>query len=112
MSRFNRRKVYANRSDLYNEMAEERDVSHFRQYETPSLRYPTAEEMREVRVLKHLWAVGDKYYKLAHKHYGDSSLWWVIAWFNKRPTESHVKPGTVISIPLPVHKILKYLRNE
>ena len=53
-----------------------------------------------------------EYSKLAHKHYGDSSLWWVIAWFNKRPTESHVTVGTVIVIPMPIQKVLKYLRNE
>ena len=112
MSRFNKRKVFANRNDLYHDIAEERDVSHFRQWETANFRYPTKQEMREIRTINHLWTVGDKYYKLAHKHYGDSSLWWVIAWFNKRPTESHVTVGTVIAIPMPIQKVLKYLRTE
>jgi len=112
MSRFNKRRVFKNRSDLYQEMAEERDVAYFRQYETARLRYPTAEEMREIRTINHLWTAGDKYYKLAHKYYGDSTLWWVIAWFNKRPTESHIKRGTTIVIPMPAVKVLKYLRNE
>lgn len=112
MSRFNKRKVYANKSDLYHEFAEERDVSHFRQYESPNFRYPTAKEMREIKTIKHVWTSGDKFYKLAHQHYGDSSLWWVIAWFNKMPTESHAKLGMMISIPMPIQKVLKYLRNE
>ena len=112
MSRFNRRKVYANRSEIYHEMAEERDVKHFRQYESANFRYPTAQEMRELKIINHVWKSGDKFYKLAHEYYGDSELWWVIAWFNKMPTESHAKLGGVISIPLPVQKVLKYLRNE
>ena len=112
MSRFTKRKVFVNTDDLYHDVAEERDVSHFRQWETANLKYPTTEEMKEIRTINHLWKSGDKYYKLAHKHYGDSSLWWVIAWFNKRPTESHVKLGTMIVIPMPIQKVLKYLRNE
>ena len=40
MSRFTKRKVFVNRDDLYHDMAEERDVSHFRQWETANLKYP------------------------------------------------------------------------
>ncbi len=112
MSRFNRRKVYANRSEIYHEMAEERDVSHFRQYETPNFKYPTAEQMREIKIIKHVWKSGDKFFKLAHLHYGDSTLWWVIAWFNKMPTEAHPTLGSVISIPVPVQKVMKFLGNK
>ena len=85
-------------------MAEERDVKHFRQYETANFRYPTAQEMRELENYKSYMEIRDKFYKLAHEYYGDSELWWVIAWFNKMPTESHAKLGGVISIPLPVQK--------
>ena len=93
-------------------MAEERDVKYFRQYESPNFRYPTVSEMKELTIQKHVWKAGDKYYKLAHEHYGESSLWWVIAWFNKAPTESHVKIGSVVSIPKPIQRVLKYLRNN
>jgi len=34
-------------------------------------------------------------------------MWWVIAWFNKLPTESHIKLGDVIYIPMPLNEILK-----
>ena len=112
MSRFNKRKLYNNRNEIYHEMAEERDVEYFRQFETANFRYPTAEEMRKLRIIKHIWKSGDKFYKLAHTHYGDPNLWWVIAWFNKMPTESHATLGSVISIPLPIQKVLAYLRNE
>ena len=48
----------------------------------------------------------------AHEYYGDSRLWWVIAWYNKTPTESHVSLGSVLSIPNPISKVLKYMRNK
>mgnify|MGYP003638290025 CR=1 FL=1 len=101
-----------NLNELYAEMREERGVNSIVHYGTPNLVYPTAEQMKEIVVLKHRWVTGDRYYKLAHKHYGDSSLWWVIAWFNKKPTESHVKLGSVVSIPKPLTKILNFLRNS
>ena len=112
MSRFTKRKTIINNNELYDGMAEERDVKYFRQYESPNFRYPTVSEMKELTIQKHVWKAGDKYYKLAHEHYGESSLWWVIAWFNKAPTESHVKIGSVVSIPKPIQRVLKYLRND
>ena len=112
MSRFTRRKTYLNVNELYQEMAEERDVKYFRQYESPNFRYPTALEMREISTIRHVWKSGDRFFKLAHRHYGDSSLWWVIPWFNKTPTESHAQKGQIILIPKPLGKIMKYLRNE
>ena len=42
----------------------------------------------------------------------NNELYDVIAWFNKAPTESHVKIGSVVSIPKPIQRVLKYLRNN
>jgi hypothetical protein len=36
-------------------------------------------------------------------------MWWVIAWFNRMPTESHVELGEIVVVPLPLAKILDYL---
>ena len=67
------------------------------------------EEISQLERIGHLWTVGDKYYKLAYEHYGDSRYWWVIAWFNRMPTEGQVKLGDIVVIPLPLSKILDYL---
>ena len=112
MSRFTKRKVFNNNHELYQEMAEERDVNKFRQFETPSFIYPTAKQMKELAFVRHIWKSGDRFFKLASRHYGDSELWWVIAWFNKIPTEQHAKKGQVILIPKPIGKVLTYLGND
>jgi len=112
MSRFTNRRVFRNREELYEQMLEERDAKYFRQYETPNFVYPTVEQMGEIKRIKHTWKRGDRFYKLADRHYGDPKLWWVIAWFNKKPTESHVDIGSIVLIPKPITKVLKYLRNE
>ena len=106
------RRVVRNNLDLYEQMLEERDVKYFRHYVTPNFQYPTKEQMREFLVLRHVWKKGDRFFKLAHKHYGDSRLWWVLAWFNKKPTETHVNLGDIILVPKPLTTLMKYLRNK
>ena len=112
MSRFSNRTIFRNRNELYEEVLEERDLKYIRQYETPNFKYPSAEEMREIDTVRHVWKRGDRFFKLAHEYYGDSTLWWVIAWFNKTPTEAHVSVGKVVFIPRPIGKIIRFLRNE
>ena len=112
MSRFTNRRIFRNGNELYEEMAEERDVKYFRQYATPNFEYPSVAQMKEIKRIKHQWKRGDRFYKLAFEHYGDPQLWWIIAWFNKVPTESHVPIGSILLIPKPLSKVLKYLRNK
>ena len=112
MSRFNNRRILRNHDELYQEYLEERDIKHFRQYASPNFQYPTVEQMGEIKRIKHVWKSGDRFFKLAFEHYGDPTMWWVIAWFNKTPTESHVPIGSVVLIPKPIQKVLKYLRNR
>ena len=90
-------------------MFQERGVRFIRQYNTPVLNYPTPEEIQELETMGHTWGHGDKFFKLAHRYYGDASLWWIIAWYNKTPTESHVSIGDTVYVPMPLDKILRFL---
>lgn len=47
------------------------------------------------------WKSGDKFYKLALRYYGNMEDWWVIALFNNKPTDFHVKVGDRILVPYP-----------
>jgi len=88
----------------------ERGVKRIRHYNTPRFNYPSPETVAEnITRIQHIWKSEDMYWKLAAEHYGDSNLWWVIAWFNKKPTESHVTPGEIIHIPAPLDTVLSYL---
>jgi len=64
--------------------------------------------MAKLQRQQHLWKIGDRYYKLAHKYYGNAKYWWVIAWYNKKPTESHMQLGETLYIPSPLEDILRY----
>ena len=86
-------------------------VKFINTYETPSFIYPDSNDLSRIQIFTHVWTMGDKYYKLADAFYGDSRDWWVIAKFNQKPTESHVKIGDIILIPKPLSVILNYLRG-
>jgi len=45
---------------------------------------------------------------LAAKHYGDPNLWWVLAWYNKKPTESHFSVGDTVYIPTPAEEVVAF----
>ena len=55
----------------------------------------------------HIWKQGDKLYKLANIYYNDTSLWWLIGWYNKKPIDSLYSIGDLVEIPTPVQTVLK-----
>ena len=105
--RYEKRILEFNGNELYSEHFDKRGVNFIEQYGTPKLSHPTPAQIKKMNIINHSWTHGDKYYKLAHQYYNDSALWWVIAWYNKKPTESHVKLGEVIYIPTPLNEVLK-----
>ena len=112
MARYDSRSVLNNSSRFYREILDQRGVKRIKQYNTPYMSYPSPEEIsKTIDRISHLWKTGDQYWKLAAEYYGSPELWWVIAWFNKKPTESHVEMGETIQIPLPLTTVLKYLKG-
>lgn len=80
------------------------------QYETPILtNVTTLDEEESLTVETHMWKTGDRLYKLAATYYNDPSYWWIIAWFNLKPTEHHIQAGEVLEIPLPLQQIMLFL---
>ena len=86
---------------------EKRGRKRITQYETPTIYFPSHEAIRTLNSVSHIWKVGDRYFKLAHKYYEDSRYWWVIAWYNKKPTEAHLKTGDIIYIPTPLDRAIE-----
>lgn len=75
--------------------------------------YPTEEELRdEINHFTEVYKTGDRLYKFAYKYYGDVDLWWVIAWYNNKPTDSHFKLGDVVYIPRELDVALRIATKE
>jgi mannose-6-phosphate isomerase-like protein (cupin superfamily) len=109
VSRFQRRVSSINDNELYKKAFKDRGLKFIEQYRTAKLVYPTDEQIASMTFDDHLWTMGDRYYKLAYKYYGESEYWWVIAWFNKKPTEHLLSAGDLLYIPTNLEEILDYL---
>ena len=62
---------------------------------------------QEYTVIEHIWSHGDKLYKLAQRYYGDKDMFWMIALYNKKPTDSHYKYGDIVEIPIDQAKLYR-----
>jgi len=109
MSRYFGRNKFFNQDELYDSVFAEREVEGIQQYTTPRLKHITKKQVASLTAVSHVWKMGDRYYKLAHDHYGDSTKWWVIAWYNRKPTENDVSYGDIVYIPHPLDRVLTYL---
>ena len=111
-TRYENRRIVVNDNKLYKNTLKTKGLSYIRQFTTGQLPKIRPAQIQQLDLVPHVWGVGDRFYKLAHRFYGDTSMWWVIAWFNKIPTEQHAKKGQVILIPKPIGKVLTYLGND
>jgi len=78
-------------------------------YQTPKLRNPPPAERASLSTTSHIWAYGDRFYKLAQDYYDDPEFWWVIAWYNGTPTEAQLPLGSLIAIPTDIQQALRVL---
>ena len=100
--RYFKQRIFVNDNTAYRRYLKERGLKEIRQYNTATLQHPPVADTKDLNVINHVWKSGDKFYKLAHTYYGDSTKWWLVALFNQKPTEFHLNAGDVIYIPTPL----------
>lgn len=108
-SRYEDRDITNNKLELYRHLFDERGMNFIRQYTTPDFKYPTPFEFSQLDIKYVVWKVGDRYWKIAEREYGNPELWWVIAWFNKKPTEAHLTLGEKVLVPKPLDRVFRLL---
>ena len=111
MSRYYSRQTVKNNNELYEALLEERGLNHIKHYVTPEMQGLTVGERASLERTKHIWKLGDKFFKLAAQYYGDPKMWWVIARYNTLPTEAHVSTGQIIYIPQPLTRVLTLFKG-
>ena len=107
--RYLNRPTVINDLDRYKPMLKERGLKYAKIFTTPVLSHPTKADIANLNIIAHRWKIGDKYHKLAHQYYNNSQMWWVIAWFNQKPTEAHATPGEIIYVPHPLDAVYSAL---
>lgn len=85
---------------------DDREVKTIRHYQTLSLKTPTREESRDLRIEQYFWKSNDTFWRLSSIYYSNPKYWWVIAWWNKKPIEATVQIGQAIEIPQPLSIVL------
>ena len=98
--RYEFRPEIENESKFYSNKLKSLGVKRLVHFETPRFTKITDEQRQSIDVKTIYWKINTKFYKLAHDHYGDAKLWWIIAFFNNKPTDSHAKIGDIIFIPI------------
>lgn len=99
-SRYSKRTIFTNNKEKYKKafFKYERGIEQLVQYNSPIFSYP---QPGELAIDTARWSSSSKMYNIAYAAYGDASLWWLIAWFNQKPTEAHWSIGDVVYIPSP-----------
>jgi hypothetical protein len=101
--------VRKNSSEYYSSLRTKRGVKTIDHYATPTMKNPSLSDRRRIKTIPHIWAYGDRLYKLAGQYYGDTRYWWVIAWWNSYPTEADISTGAKLRIPLNLEEALDAL---
>lgn len=68
--------------------------------------------LEEISVAEHVFSLGDTLAKIAYKQYGDARFWWVLAWFNTKPTDLHCELGDIIYAPHPLEEVINQMFNR
>jgi len=110
MPRYKYTRKFNNNLEFYEFLRKKRNnLKNIVQYETQVMYNPTIRNRASLTTDTHIWAYGDRFYRLADQYYSNVKYWWVIAWYNGYPTEATIFPGDVISIPVDLEKALKVL---
>jgi len=108
--RYKNQEIFVNMTDAYKRyLKKTRGIEKIKQYNTPTFRHPSVNDIEKLNVITHIWGTGDRYFKLADEYYHDPELWWIIALYNQKPTEFHLKLGDVVYIPTPLESVLLYI---
>lgn len=99
MSRYFNRLRAINNHEQYDKVFKDRGIKRIEQYRTPEF-FPTEQSiLDQIECQTHVWTMGDSLWRISTVYYGDPNHWWVIAAFNRKPTESHILIGEKIKIP-------------
>ena len=107
ISRYSKTKKINNGAWEYRDILQRRGRDEIRQYSFEKFKALKLKDVPNLTITNYRWGSSDRFYKLADQYYGDSTYWWIIAYFNNTPLESDVRMGQKILIPTPLEMILK-----
>ncbi len=105
-------RLLRNSEDIYEKLRSKMGVNSIQHCGRIQFGTPLNEEFRKgLTKREHIFAIGDRLNKIAFEYYGDAKLWWVLAWFNGKPTDHHCRVGDIIEVPFPLSEVLHQAYN-
>ena len=105
MSRYQNTRTVLNNAALYKNILKDRGMPEIEHYRTHVFYDLKEEDLKDLVIEYKVWSLGDRLHKFAHEAYGSSELWWMLGWFNQKPTDAHFKIGDKIAIPQPLERL-------
>jgi hypothetical protein len=109
MSRYGKYGKISNDLDFYSKQIDRRNKKRIVHYRPRPLGIITEELKSRLHFQKDVWQTGTKLYKLSFQYYGVTDLWWLIGFYNNKPTDADWEIGDEIIIPHPPATILNEL---
>ena len=106
-SRYSKRRIVVNDDIGYRDtFFTDRGINQIEQYTTNRTIFPTVDDLDNISTSPFRWQSDARLYKIANDYYGRPELWWIIAWFNRKPTEADFEVGETIYVPTPLSEVL------
>ncbi len=106
-------RVLSNNDKIYQSFMKKTGTRNVDHYGLVIFGDPMQEDfLSEISTSEHVYSVGDSLSKIAFKEYGDPRLWWILAWFNTKPTDMHIDIGERIYAPHPVEEAIHQALKE
>lgn len=97
--RYNKRSILSNTRPIDRKRVTRRNTNSLTYFSADSLKHPTQEDYNRIGSKPVIWNETTRLSSLAQQYLGNFEYWWVIAWWNKKPTDAHFKAGDVVYIP-------------
>jgi hypothetical protein len=112
MGRYSGKTIGRNEERIYSDLLNDKGLNHIDHYLTPSYSPLEVDDTLSLTRIQHVWKAGDRLWKLSSQYYGEPTYWWLIAWYNQKPTESHFAIGDIVIIPTPFERVLGLYGNN
>ena len=73
------------------------------------LQYPDYETISSLIFTYEVWQIGSRLHKISEKYYNDPSYWWLIGFYNKKPTDANYSIGDVVKVPVSLEEAFSAL---
>ena len=108
-NRYTKSTVVINRSENYQDVFDNKNLSSIKQYLTYDFRKLRDIDKYNFSYISHKIEPYERLENIAYRYYGDTQYWWIICYTNKISNPLQLTIGQPIRIYLPLENILELL---